>query len=223
MTGSLYMVATPIGNLDDITFRALETLKKVDFVLAEDTRVVAKLLKHFEIKKPVVSYHQHSNENKKLEILTLLVQGRSLALVADAGTPGISDPGNELIDYLLEKEPNIKIIPIPGVSAITAALSVCGFRADKFVFLGFLPKKKRGRLFKWLKEGRITFAMYESPHRILKTLEVLLEAFGGEKRALVAREMTKLYESLYRGQIKDIISNLEESKIKGEIVIVIEG
>src|SRR3989344_5336729 len=148
--GTLYIVATPIGNLEDVTLRAIEKLKEVDIVLAEDTRVTKKLLNFvffFKSKRTaqqpqLISYHQHSGEEKKLEILNYLIEGKNLALVTDAGTPGISDPGNELIDYLLSYKPDLKIVPIPGASAITAALSVSGFRADKFLFLGFWPKKK---------------------------------------------------------------------------------
>ena len=230
MAGILYIVATPIGNLEDITLRALKILKEADLILAEDTRVTKKLLIRYDIDKSIMSYHQHSSDEKKLQILSELLNGKNIALVSDAGTPGISDPGNELIDFLLEKEPSIKIIPIPGASAITTALSVCGFRADKFIFLGFLPKKKKNKLYEWLKEspsassGRtITFAFYESPHRLLKTLGELKDRFGEDKRVLVARELTKLYETLYRGKIDEIIERLSGEKIKGEIVIIVEG
>ena len=221
MPGTLYIVATPIGNLKDITFRALDVLKESNYILAEDTRVTKKLLMHYDIQIPVLSYQQHSQEQKKNEILRLLVEGKNLALVSDAGTPGISDPGNELIDFLLEKEPDIKIIPIPGPSALVTALSISGFRADKFVFLGFLPKKKRSKLFSWLKEGKYTFCFYESPKRILKTLEMLKEEFGNRK-VFVARELTKLHESLYRGEASVVIEKLQKDPVKGEIVVVVE-
>ncbi|MFH1543128.1 MAG: 16S rRNA (cytidine(1402)-2'-O)-methyltransferase, partial [Patescibacteria group bacterium] len=154
MFGDLYIVATPIGNLEDITLRALKTLKEVNFILAEDTRVSRKLLMHYEIDIPTLSYHQHSSDSKKFEILKMLLDGKNLALITDAGTPGISDPGNELIDFILEKEPDIKIIPIPGASAITTALSVSGFKAFNYIFLGFLPKKGNTKLFEWLKNGK---------------------------------------------------------------------
>jgi len=227
MVGTLYIVATPIGNLDDITLRAIKILSEVDLILAEDTRVTRKLLSHMSENHwvqttNVKSYHQHSGESKILEILRYLVEGRNIALVTDAGTPGISDPGNELIDYLLEKEPEIEIVPIPGVSAITSALSISGFNVNKFIFIGFLPKKKRKKLFDWIKEGKISFAFYESPKRILKTLAVLGKEFGKDKRILVAREMTKLHETLYRGSIDTVIKKLEESTVKGEIVVVVE-
>ena len=221
MPGTLYIVATPIGNLKDITLRALEVLRRSDFILAEDTRVTKKLLIHYDIQIPVLSYHQHSQEQKRNEILRLLVEDKNLALVSDAGTPGISDPGNELIAFLIEKEPDIKIIPVPGPSALTTALSVSGFRADKFVFLGFLPKKKRSKLFSWLKEGKYTFCFYESPKRILKTLEVLKEEFSNRK-VFIARELTKLHESLYRGGISEVIKGLQKDPVKGEIVVIVE-
>ncbi len=223
MPGSLYIVATPIGNLEDISLRALRILKEVDLILAEDTRVTSKLLSHYDVDTHTLSYHQHSSEKKKESILNQLVNGQNLALVTDAGTPGISDPGNELINYLLEKDARINIVPIPGASAVTTALSVSGFKTNKFVFIGFLPKKKRKKLLNWLKESKVTFAFYESPKRITKTLGVLMEYFGEEKRVLVARELTKLYESLYRGKISDVIEEMSSKTIKGEIVVIVEG
>lgn len=232
MPGTLYIVATPIGNLEDITFRALRILKEVDLILAEDTRVTRKLLMHYDIsgslsrsgkKTHTLSYHQHSSDEKKNRIMSSLVKGHDVALVSDAGTPGISDPGNELIDYLLEREPKIKIIPVPGAAAVTTALSVSGFRADKFVFLGFLPKKKRAKLFNWLGENKITFAFYESSRRILKTLETLEAQFGPAKRVFVARELTKLHESLSRGTVEQVMKELQQGLVKGEIVVVVEG
>jgi 16S rRNA (cytidine1402-2'-O)-methyltransferase len=227
MFGRLYIVATPIGNLEDITLRAIKILSDVDIILAEDTRVTKKLLSHLSTiynlpSTKLLSYHQHSADKKKLEILNYLLGGRNIALVSDAGTPGISDPGNELIDFLLDKEPNIKIIPLPGASAVTTALSICGFRTGKFVFLGFLPKKKRRKLFDWLGEGKMTFAFYESPKRILKTLKYLEEELGGGRRVCIARELTKIHETLYRGTIKEVIKRLSDEVIKGEIVVVVE-
>lgn len=221
MTGRLYIVATPIGNLEDITLRALNILKKVDYILAEDTRVTSKLLKHYDIDIPTLSYHQHSSEKKKSEILNLLISGQNLALVTDAGTPGISDPGNELIDYILEKCSEIEVVPIPGCSAITTALSVSGMKAFKFVFLGFLPKKKRKKIFDWLKEGKITFAFYESPKRILKTLDVIKEYFGSQTKVFIASELTKMYESMHRGKIDEVKKDLQDSVLKGEMVVVV--
>jgi 16S rRNA (cytidine1402-2'-O)-methyltransferase len=222
MLGKLYIVATPIGNLEDITRRALRVLKEVDLVLAEDTRKTDILLRYYDMKKPIMSYHQHSQDAKRLKILRYLVDGKDLALVSDAGTPGISDPGNELIDFLLEKEPKIKIIPVPGPSALTATLSVCGFKVTRFMFIGFLPKKKRSKLFDWLKQGKVSFAFYESPRRILKTLAFLEEQMGGERRICIARELTKLHETLYRGRLSEVRAQIERGNIKGEIVVVVE-
>ena len=173
-------------------------------------------------KASLLSYHQHSGETKKLEILNYLLDGKNLALVTDAGTPGISDPGNELIDYLLSYKPDLNIVPIPGASAITTSLSVCGFNVNKFVFLGFLPKKKRNKLFDWLKEGKVSFAFYESPNRVVKSLEMLERVFGSYRRVFIARELTKLYETLYRGKIGNVRDQLSKEKIKGEIVVIVE-
>jgi 16S rRNA (cytidine1402-2'-O)-methyltransferase len=222
MTGILYIVATPIGNLEDITLRALRVLKEVDLILAEDTRITKRLLNHYDIDTPTLSYHQHSGINKKMRIASDIIAGKNIALVTDAGTPGISDPGNELISFLVEKVPNIKVVPIPGPSAITASLSVCGLNINKFVFLGFLPKKKRSKLFKWIKEGRIAFAFYESPKRILKTLDVLEDQFGTNTRVFIARELTKIHETVYRGTIREVKEKLKEENIKGEMVVVVE-
>ena len=222
MMGTLYIVATPIGNLKDITLRVIKTLKEVDLILAEDTRVTKKLLFHYDIDTPTLSYHQHSSDTKKLQILSQLNEDKNLALVTDAGTPGISDPGNELIDFLLENNPDIKIVPIPGPSAIVAALSVSGLPANKFVFLGFLPKKKRTKLFNWLKEGKMTFAFYESPKRLNKTLKVLSENFGDNSRVVVARELTKMYEEVYRGRLEEVTRLLGDEVVKGEVVVVVE-
>ena len=222
MPGTLYIVATPIGNLEDLTFRALRILKEVDVILAEDTRVSLKLLSHYDIDTHILSYHQHSSEEKKIEILKLLLDGKNLALITDAGTPGISDPGNELIDFIFKNAPDIKIVPIPGASAITTTLSVSGFKTDKFVFIGFLPKKKRIKLFNWLKSGATSFAFYESPKRIVKSLQVLEENFGSDTHIFIARELTKMYETLYRGTIREVEEMIKEG-VKGEIVVVVEG
>jgi len=221
MHGTLYIVATPIGNLEDITFRAIKILKEVDIILAEDTRVTSTITKRFDIQRDVLSYHQHSSEKKMEEVLLYLLTGKNIALVTDAGTPGISDPGNELIDFILTREPNIKIVPIPGASAITSALSVCGFNVNKFVFLGFMPKKKRTKLFDWIKDGKVSFAFYDSPNRIIKTLTDLKEVFG-DRRVYVGRELTKLYEDYYRGSFDEVITMISKSKQKGEVVVVVE-
>lgn len=221
--GTLYIIATPIGNLEDITLRALRILKEVDLILAEDTRVTAKLLSHYEIVRPILSYHQHSSDEVKLRILKELIEGRNIALVTDAGTPGISDPGGELIDFLLEKEPSLKIVPIPGPAAVAAVLSVCGFRADKFVFTGFLPKKGKANKLTKLIEDDYSIVFYESPHRILDTLETLSAVLGKDRRVFVGRELTKLYETPYRGSACEVIEKIKKDKLKGEIVVVVEG
>ena len=216
-------MATPIGNLEDITLRAIRVLKEVDLILAEDTRVTKKLMMRYDIERPITSYHQHSKEVKKLEILQRLGKEESVALVTDAGTPGVSDPGNELIDFLLGKDSSIKIVPIPGPSAIITAMSVSGFKMSKFLFIGFLPKRKRNKLFQWLKDGKVAFGFYESPKRIIKTLNFLEEQLGGDRRVLIARELTKLHETLYRGGIKSVKEELGEGRIKGDIVVIVEA
>jgi len=228
MIGTLYIVATPIGNLEDITLRAIRILGEVDIILAEDTRVTSRLVNFLSTNYKIpttklISYHQHSGVTKKIKIAESIIAGKNIALVTDAGTPGISDPGNELISFLQENVPDTKIVPIPGPSAITASLSVCGFNINKFVFLGFLPKKKRNKLFEWLKNGKISFAFYESPKRIIKTLDRLKEHFGGNKNVFIARELTKLHELLYRGSIVQVQKLLKDENIKGEIVVVVES
>lgn len=216
----LHIIATPIGNLKDISLRALTVLKEVDLILCEDTRVTKKLLSHYEISKPTISYHQHSRLTKLEYILEQLKQGKELALVSDAGTPSISDPGAKLIDYLIEKIPNLRIISIPGPSALTAALSISGFSADKFVFLGFPPKKKkRKKFFQEVADSKHTVVFYESPHRIIKTLEELSII---DSNIVVCRELTKKFETVYRGNVKQVIEQIKKDKIKGEFVIVVQ-
>ncbi|HLC38963.1 MAG TPA: 16S rRNA (cytidine(1402)-2'-O)-methyltransferase [Patescibacteria group bacterium] len=217
--GTLYIVATPIGNLADITLRALETLKKVDLIAAEDTRLTTRLLSRYEIKKPLISYHQHSRLSKIDEIIWELKNGKQVALVSDAGTPGIADPGASLILKALENK--IEIIPIPGAQAAVTALSVSGFSESKFIFVGFLPKKK-GRqtlltqLSEMVFEGVLIF--YESPYRINKTL-LDLQNYFGDIEVVVARELTKIYESFYRGKISEVEKQI---KAKGEFVICLK-
>ena len=215
--GTLYIMATPIGNLADITLRALEILKKVDFIACEDTRVTAKLLARYRIKKPLISYHQHSKLQKTDMIIDKLKSGQNIALVSDAGTPGIADPGQVLIQRAIENK--IDIVPIPGAQAAVTALSVSGFFANKFLFLGFLPKKKgRQTLLKNLaKELEIakTIVLYESPYRIEKTLKDLQKALG-DVEVVVCRELTKKFETIYRGKISQVLPKI---KPKGEFVI----
>jgi len=220
MSGKLYIVATPIGNLEDITLRALQTLKDVDFILCEDTRVSKNLLNHYNIAKPLISYHQHSDMKKVSEIIGLIEVGKNLALITDAGTPGISDPGNLLIRDLINKNNKIEIIPIPGPSAVISALSISGFPTDKYIFMGFPPhKNKRQKYFKEVAEAKYTVVFYESSHRILKCLNELKEFLKPESKIIVCREVTKKFETIYRGTIDQILQmNIME---KGEFVVVV--
>ena len=220
--GILYIVATPIGNLDDITLRALAVLKSVDVILCEDTRVTKKLLDHYAIEKEVLSYHHHSDAKKINEIKELLVEGKSVALVTDAGTPGISDPGNELVSQLSKSAIKPQIIPIPGASAVTTALSISGFPTDKFLFLGFPPhKNKRQKFFKEVAAAEHTVVFYESGHRITKCLHELSQILKSNQQIVVCRELTKMFETIYRGTIEEF-SKLKMDE-RGEFVIVINS
>lgn len=222
MTGTLYLVATPIGNLKDITIRAKEILETVDLVACEDTRVTGKLLHAYEISKPLMAFHQHSDVKKMDEIVTLLKEGKHIALTTDAGTPAISDPGGKLVEHVyqaLGEEANIE--PIPGASAVATALSVAGYPADKFCFFGFPPQKKgRAKYFKELEAEEKTIVIYESTHRIMKTLDAMEEVMPNRKVA-VCRELTKQFETIYRGSIASVKTQLEHSSTKGEFAIVI--
>jgi len=223
----LYIVATPIGNLEDVTKRALRILSEVDLILCEDTRVTKKLLEHYQIKTPTLSYHQHSRIQKIDYIVNLLKEGRRLALLFDAGTPGISDPGNKLIEEIINLGVALDIVPLPGPSAVTAAASISGFNMDKFLFLGFPPaKKKRKKFFEEMLGSKYPVIFYESTHRIIKTLKELqleTESHNLEPRIVVCRELTKKFETVCRGKIKDVIEKTEKGVIKGEFVVVIEG
>ena len=219
-SGSLYIVATPIGNLEDITLRALNVLKNVDIIAAEDTRHTLKLLNYFEITKPLISYHRH-NEDVKTEILIKkLKEGQNVALVSDAGTPGICDPGEEAIKKCIEE--NIKIIPIPGACAMINALICSGIDTGNFIFLGFLPlnKKLRNKKLKEINDSIYTTIIYEAPHKLNSTLIDLKEILG-DRQVILARELTKIHEEFIRGNINEIIEKSKE--IKGEIILVIEG
>jgi len=219
--GTLFIIATPIGNLKDVTLRALEILKEVDVVLAEDTRVTKKLLVHYEIKTPLLSYHQHSKESVMEKAFQLLFEGKDLALVSDAGTPGICDPGNELIAFLLKRNSKIQIVPIPGASAITTLLSIAGIGTDKFLFLGYPPHKKgRKKFFEEVVASKHPVLFYESPHRIMKSLKEM-EALDPKFSLVVGRELTKQFETIYRGSSKEIQKKLEENPIKGEFVLLV--
>ncbi len=220
-SGKLFIVATPIGNLEDLTFRALRTLKEVNYILAEDTRVTKKLLDSYEIQKPLISYHHHSDAKKNQEIKKLLEDGKNLALVTDAGTPGISDPGNELINFWA-KHDSLNIIPIPGASALTAALSVAGFPTDKFIFLGFPPHKtKRQKFFKEVADATHTAVFFESGHRIIKCLQELKILLDEKRQIVVCRELTKKFETVYRGTISEVANVMKDER--GEFVVVINS
>lgn len=226
--GSLYIIATPIGNLEDITKRALRILTEVDLILCEDTRTTKKLLEHCQIKTPTLSYHQHSRLQKIDYIINLLKQGKNLALVSDAGTPGISDPGNKLIEEITEVcGDGVKIISVPGPSAVTAAASISGFPVDKFIFMGFPPaKRKRKKFFeeiiRQLTDSKYPVIFYESPHRILKTLNEL-KALNQDLKMVVARELTKKFETIYRGKIERVIEEIKKTPIKGEFTIILKN
>ena len=220
--GTLYIVSTPIGNLEDITLRALRTLKEVDLIAAEDTRHTGLLLKHFGIQTPLTSYFQGNELKKKEFILSKLSRGDRVALVSDAGTPGISDPGFRLIRTAIDNQ--ISVIPIPGPSAVIAALSVSGLPTDAFLFRGFLPhkSKKKRDLLNELKEARETLVFYESPHRILETLKDILEILG-DRQMVLTRELTKIYEEILRGKVREIQTQIAERQLKGEITLIISG
>ncbi|MBU4216835.1 16S rRNA (cytidine(1402)-2'-O)-methyltransferase [Candidatus Parcubacteria bacterium] len=250
---TLYIVGTPIGNLEDISMRALRILGEVDFVLCEDTRVTGVLLHRYDIKTKMISYHQHSDENKNKQILKLLADGKNLALVTDAGTPGISDPGGRLVQDVIEKfgsDDGVKIESVPGPSAVTAALSISGIATDKFIFLGFLPHKKGRQTFlDRIPETHDPIVIYESKHRIIKLLQELIEVnkkseeynlkleemdpYQKKKQGLerkrqvtsvvVCRELSKMHETVYRGDLETIIKRIEENKDdqKGEFVVII--
>lgn len=219
---SLYLIPTPIGNLGDITLRALEILKKVDTILAEDTRTSGFLLKHYEISKPLQSFHIF-NEHKTLAgLIERMKGGEVMALISDAGTPGISDPGFLLIRAALKA--SLKVDCLPGATALIPALVKSGFPTDRFVFEGFLPHKKgRQTMLKRLAEEDRTIILYESPHRLLKTLEQLKEFFGPDRQVSVSRELTKLHEETFTGSIPEAHQHFSTKEVKGEIVLVIDG
>jgi 16S rRNA (cytidine1402-2'-O)-methyltransferase len=235
--GKLYIVATPIGNLEDITLRAIRVLKEVDLILCEDTRVTKKLLDRYDIKKPLLSYHHHSKISRVDKIIEHLENGKTLALVSDAGTPGIQDPGNRLIANLTPalsllrrwSEDEVEIIPIPGPSALTCLASVAGINMDKFVFMGFPPHKKgRETFFREVSEAKYPALYFESPHRFLKNLE-LLSKFKPDAKLIIGRELTKMFEEVKRGEIGEIMKIYQENggdlrdrgTVKGEFVIIV--
>lgn len=220
MAGVLYVVATPIGNLQDITLRALETLKTVDLIAAEDTRHTKKLLQHYGIETPLISFHQHSGVGRIEQIIRRLQAGESVALVTDAGTPGISDPGGALVEAA--HQAGIRVIPIPGASAVTAVLSVAGLPAHRFRFEGFPPRKEgaRRRFFESLQDEDAPVVFYESPHRLLKTLQTAYDALG-DCTVVVGRELTKQFEEIFRGRLSEAIAHWQTKPPKGEFVVVV--
>jgi 16S rRNA (cytidine1402-2'-O)-methyltransferase len=220
--GLIYIVSTPIGNREDITLRALRILKEVDLIAAEDTRHTGLLLRHYSIQKPLTSYFEGNELKKRDFILSKLKQGDRIALVSDAGTPGISDPGFRLIQLAIDNQ--IPVVPIPGPSAVIAALSVSGLPSDAFLFRGFLPHKmkKRKDLLKELEDARETLIFYESPHRISETLRDIYEVLG-DREIVLTRELTKIYEEVLRGKVTEIQSQIGGRKLKGEISLLVSG
>lgn len=218
----LYIVSTPIGNLEDITLRALRILQEVDFICAEDTRTSGKLLKHFEISTPQTSFHAHSTDKKREAIIRRLRDGESAALISDAGTPGISDPGWTLIRDCVEQ--GIPVTPVPGASAVLTALVGSGLPMDKFIYLGFLPLKKgRQTLFQQLADEQRTIVFYESPRRIIKTLSQLADVLHPGTQVVIARELTKIHEEFLRGKLQEVLKELQSRNvIKGEIVVIVK-
>lgn len=219
MSGDLYLVATPIGNLEDITLRAIKVLKDVDIIAAEDTRHTLKLLNHLEIRKPLISYHRHNEDIKTTILIDKLLEGKNIALVTDAGTPAISDPGEEVVKQAIKN--NIRITPIPGACALINALIVSGFDTKQFSFYGFLPINKKNRKVKFdeLKKEKSTIILYEAPHKLLNTLNDILK-YLGNVNIVLAKEITKIHEDFIRGKVQDIINNIKD--VKGEFIIVIE-
>ncbi len=218
----LYIVATPIGNIKDITLRALEILKSVDLILCEDTRETLKILNYYGIKKPLLSYYREIEKKRVNKVIELLKEGKEIALVCDRGTPGISDPAYILVKEAYEN--NIKVIPIPGPSALTAALSICGFPLDKVYFYGFLPKKEneKRKIFEKWKEMEEVIIFFESVHRIERTINLLSEIIP-DREICICRELTKLFEEVIRGKIKNICEIFKREKKKGEFVLIING
>ena len=219
--GTLYLVATPIGNLEDITYRAVKVLASVDLIAAEDTRKTKILLDHYNISKPMMSYYSYNEQVRAPQLIEKLLSGQSIALVSDAGTPGISDPAFHIVQQALEN--GVSIIPIPGPTAFISALIASGLSTDRFVFEGFIPQKK-GRKTKWesLKSESRTIIIYESPHRIIKTLTDI-QTYLGSRNVVVARELTKKFEEIVRGSVQFVLSELSKKSPRGEYVVIIEG
>ena len=223
MSGKLYLCATPIGNLEDITLRVLRTLKEVDLIAAEDTRNSIKLLNHFEIKTPMTSYHEYNKIEKGKKLVQKLLEGQNIALITDAGTPGISDPGEELVKMCCEA--GVTVTSLPGAAACITALTISGLATRRFAFEAFLPtdKKERQEVLKELVNDTRTLILYEAPHRLVKTLHELSETLGEERKIAVCRELTKKHETAFRTTLGEAIDYYEENEPKGECVLVIEG
>lgn len=221
--GTLYIVATPIGNLEDMTFRAVRILQAVDMIAAEDTRHTGRLLQHFQVKTPQVSYHEHNSHSRIPELLEHLQYGKAIALVSDAGMPGISDPGYELIKACIDN--NVTVVPIPGASAVITALSAAGLPTDRFIFDGFLPTKsqQRQKYLESLQGESRTLVFYESPHRLRDTLADLGTILGSDRSIVIARELTKLYEEFWRGSIGDAIADYTQREPQGEYTLLVAG
>jgi 16S rRNA (cytidine1402-2'-O)-methyltransferase len=222
MPGILYIVATPIGNLEDITFRALQVLREVDVIAAEDTRHTQILLSHHDIHTPLTSYHEHNEKTKAQDLVTRLARGKNIALVSDAGTPAISDPGFRLVVQAIRA--GVRIIPIPGASALTAVLSATGLPTDRFVFEGFLPAKKKLRRerLQTLRDETRTLIFYEAPHRLKDTLDDIHELLGN-REAVLAREVTKIHEEFLRGPVSTLVRELGSGEVRGEVTLIISG
>ncbi len=221
-SGILYIVSTPIGNLEDITLRAIRVLKEADLVAAEDTRHSRHLLDRYQIETQLTSYHDHNKESKAPVLIARLLEGKSVALVSDAGTPGISDPGYFLINLAIDQK--VPVVPIPGATAAVAALSVSGMPTDRFIFEGFLPARHSARLkrLQYLVHEERTMIFYEAPHKIIRTVEDMLEVFG-DRRVVITRELTKVHEETIRGTISECLNRLHNGTIKGEFTIIIHG
>jgi 16S rRNA (cytidine1402-2'-O)-methyltransferase len=223
LPGHLYLVGTPIGNLEDMTFRAVRLLQSVDLIAAEDTRHTGKLLQHFDIQTPQISYHEHNHQSRLAELISRLRQDKAIALVTDAGMPGVSDPGYELVCACLEAQ--IPVVPVPGPTAAITALCVSGLPTERFAFEGFLPLKQTARQARLnaLRSDPRTLIFYEAPHRLLKTLSDLAAVFGPDRRVTLGRELTKRFEEFWRGSLAEAVGHYQREAAKGEFTLVVEG
>ena len=219
--GTLYVVATPIGNLEDMTYRAVRVLREADLIACEDTRHTAKLLAHYGIEKPTVSYHEHNEAARAEELVAKLEQGQNIAQVSDAGMPGISDPGYRVIRLAIER--GIHVVPVPGASAVISALAASGLATDSFQFLGFLPARsgERRTMLESLREAQQTTVVYEAPHRVVEAVQDIAAILGPERPLVLARELTKIHEEFLRGKAAEVLKNLQQRDVKGEITLLI--